>query len=124
LNALLRRWQRKPADLATLQALEALVQLAQVSPFNVDLWEAQNQYYELLQTISASSHLYVDRTWLGHFHKLGEELGVAPSQSFAAIMAYSVKETSGLPAKGIEPSSPAIRDSQVPRANQGPQLPA
>ena len=122
LKALLRRWQRKPADLATLQALEALVKLAHVPPFKVDLWEAQNLYYELLQTISANSHLYVDRNWLGHFHKLGDELGVAPSQSFAAIMAYSVKECGTLAAKVPEPST--LRDGRLPRGNQGSLLPA
>ena len=123
LNALLHRWHRKPADLAILQALESLVQLAQVPPFDVDLWEAQNQYYELLQTISASSHLYVDRAWLGHFHKLGDELGVAPSQSFAAIMAYSVKEGAGFSQKNIDPSRTVIREGRLPRNSQEPQLP-
>ncbi len=124
LNALLRRWQRKPADLPTLQALEALAQLSQVPPFNVDLWEAQNQYYELLQTISSSGHLYVDRTWLGHFHKLGEELKIAPSQSFTAIMAYSVKEAAVPSQKSIEPPMrPVVRDGRLSRAGNGPQLP-
>jgi len=123
LNTLLRRWQRKPADLTTLQALEASVQLAQVPPFDVDLWEAQNQYYELLLTISSTSNLYVDRTWLGHFHKLGDELGVAPSQSFAAIMAYSVKDGIASPAKAMDAARPALRaGSNLPQI-QEPQLP-
>jgi len=106
-----------------LQSLESLVQLAQVPPFHVDLWEAQNQYYELLQTISASSHLYVDRTWLGHFHKLGDELGVAPSQSFGAIMAYSVKEGAGFSHKTIDPLRTAMRDGRLSRNGPEPQLP-
>jgi hypothetical protein len=122
LNSLLHRWQRKPADLSTLQALESLVQLAHVSPFQVDLWEAQNLYYDLLKVISANSHLYVDRTWLGHFHKLGDELGVAPSQSFGAIMAYSVKESGAFSAKVVEPSQ--IRDGRLPKTSPGSQLPA
>ena len=122
LNSLLHRWQRKPADLSTLQALESLVQLAHVSPFQVDLWEAQNLYYDLLKVISANSHLYVDRTWLGHFHKLGDELGVAPSQSFGAIMAHSVKESGAFSAKVVEPSQ--IRDGRLPKTSPGSQLPA
>jgi alpha-amylase/alpha-mannosidase (GH57 family) len=113
LDTVLRRWQRKPADLSTLQTLESLVQLAHVAPFQVDLWEAQNQYYELLQTISANSHLYVDRTWLGHFHKLGDKLGVAPSQAFAAIMAYSVNEAGVLSVKVPEASPGAMRDQRL-----------
>ncbi len=124
LDALLRRWQRKPADLATLHTLESLVKLAQVPPFDVDLWEAQNQYYQLLQTISSNSHLYVDRNWLGHFHKLGDELGVAPSPSFAAIMAYSVKETAGLPSKVVEPSRMIAHNGRLSNGRGEPQLPA
>ncbi len=120
LDTLLHRWQRKPADLPTLQTLESLVQLAQVPPFKVDLWEAQNQYYELLQTISSNSHHYVDRNWLGHFHKLGHELGVAASPSFAAIMAYQVKESAG--SKSAEPPRMTTRADRLSRT-QEPQLP-
>jgi uncharacterized protein DUF3536 len=123
LDTLLRRWRRKPADLATIQALESAVLLAKVAPFNVDLWEAQNQYYELLQTISSTSHFHVDRTWLGHFHKLGEELGVAPSQSFAAVMAYSVKDEANIATRAHESSRPASKaENRLPRGTQGSQL--
>jgi alpha-amylase/alpha-mannosidase (GH57 family) len=124
LDSLLRRWRRKPADLATIQALESAVLLAKVPPFNVDLWEAQNQYFELLQAISSTSHFHVDRTWLGHFHKLGEELGVAPlPQSFAAVMAYSVKDEANLATRAHESSRPATKaENRLSRGTQGPQL--
>ena len=116
LNGVLHRWQRKPADLGTLQTLESLVQLTHVPPFKVELWEAQNQYYELLQTISANSHLYVDRTWLGHFQKLGNKLGVAPSQAFGAIMAYSVKEPAALPSRVAETPGMVVHDGRLSSA--------
>ncbi|MDE2059032.1 MAG: hypothetical protein KGL31_04095 [candidate division NC10 bacterium] len=39
----------QPAETPLLQRLEAMVALTHALPFEVDLWEAQNVYYELLQ---------------------------------------------------------------------------
>jgi alpha-amylase/alpha-mannosidase (GH57 family) len=120
LQKLLERWHRKPADLATVQALGGWVRLAKTEPFDVELWQAQNQYFDLLQSLSSAGHFHLDRVWLGHFHKLGEELGIAPSQSFAALMAYSVREGAAVPGNGILPSQ-AKPDHNFGR-REGPQL--
>src|SRR2546430_3816522 len=55
-----------------------------------ELQSQSNLVCRLLLEKKKSSHLYVDRTWLGHFHKLGDELKIAPSQSFTALIAYSL----------------------------------
>jgi alpha-amylase/alpha-mannosidase (GH57 family) len=120
LHTALERWRRKPADLAVLQGLEALVQLAKVEPFNVELWDAQNRYYELLETLSSPGHFQVDRVWLAHFHKLGDALEIAPSQSFTALLAYSIKDGSVVPSG--ETLGPAERTSNRPPHEEGPQL--
>jgi alpha-amylase/alpha-mannosidase (GH57 family) len=89
MDAVLRRWQHKPDDVATLRTLEAIVLLAQIPPFHLDLWEAQNQFYEVMQAIASSGRLHVDATWLHHFYRLGDELGVAPAQPFETALTHS-----------------------------------
>jgi (1->4)-alpha-D-glucan 1-alpha-D-glucosylmutase len=76
------RWQRQPADLAQLEALAAIVDLVRSLPFEVDLWQPQNTYYEMLQTVypefEARGLQGVEkaRDWLARFLSLGEKLGV------------------------------------------------
>jgi alpha-amylase/alpha-mannosidase (GH57 family) len=41
-------WYTEPEDLARLQSLQQAVDLARALPFWVDLWKAQNVYYEIL----------------------------------------------------------------------------
>jgi len=80
LDQLLESWKNEPGDLQRIKALETLVTLAQVPPFKVDFWKAQNAYYDLLQAVSDGKHLRGGSEWLDHFHVLGERLGIAPSQ--------------------------------------------
>ena len=123
MEATLRRWRQKPTDLATIQALEALVLLARIPPFNGDLWEAQNQYYETIQAI-ARNHFPADLAWLRQFHRLGDELGIAPSRSLAAAIAHCAKLDSSLSPRAIEPSRPTSReDDRLFTDKRRPQLP-
>jgi hypothetical protein len=83
--------KKKPGDLESINALEALVTLAQVPPIKVDLWKAQNAYYELLQAIFDGKHLSGNNQWLDRFLLLGERLGIAPSQ-LVSIPAFNCDE--------------------------------
>ncbi|PYX88142.1 MAG: hypothetical protein DMG67_17835 [Acidobacteria bacterium] len=45
----MKRLESEPDDLLVLQKAVAAVELASLLPFHVDLWNAQNIYYELMQ---------------------------------------------------------------------------
>jgi alpha-amylase/alpha-mannosidase (GH57 family) len=77
LNLLLDRWVKKPLDLETIKALGALVSIARVPPFNVDLWTCQNVYYELLRGFSSAKHFPLSHELLVHLRDLGDCLGIA-----------------------------------------------
>ena len=49
LERLMKRLESEPDDLLVLQKAVAAVELASLLPFHVDLWNAQNIYYELMQ---------------------------------------------------------------------------
>ncbi|MBI2882663.1 MAG: hypothetical protein HYY11_01950 [Candidatus Methylomirabilis oxyfera] len=72
----------QPAKIPLLQRLETMVNLARALPFEVDLWEVQNVYYELLQWAYPALRDRRDRgdheaqEWVGHFVHLGEALGI------------------------------------------------
>lgn len=81
LDKVLKRWADNPFDLRRLEDLEALTSLARVPPFHVDLWHAQNVYYDLLQTILGDPRAKVSGKWHDNFQKLGELLGVAGGEA-------------------------------------------
>lgn len=72
----------QPAGIPLLQRLETMVNLARALPFEVDLWEVQNIYYELLQWAYPALRDKRDRgnhgpqEWVSHFVALGESLGI------------------------------------------------
>jgi alpha-amylase/alpha-mannosidase (GH57 family) len=66
---------RSPGDVAILREADNLVGLARSLPFEVNLWRAQNAYYEILQ--SDYRHFRDNPEWLRHFISLGERLGMA-----------------------------------------------
>jgi len=77
LNALVDHWALKPSDRDLLELVAAVVSLARVLPFDVDLWKVQNVYYRLLQGISADAVAReTSSVWLEQFLHLGEHLGV------------------------------------------------
>ena len=118
LEALLRRWQRKPADLATLQSLEAAVLLARVPPFHVDLWETQNRYCELSRAMQSSGRCPADRAWLSHFRKLGDVLGIAPWQVVPAQLGSGQEDTHASKASEL----PRSAEHNHGRSSHGPEL--
>jgi alpha-amylase/alpha-mannosidase (GH57 family) len=77
LNALVDQWAMKPTDRDLLEMVAAVVSLARVLPFEVDLWKVQNVYYRMLQRISSEAITHdASAAWLEHFLQLGERLGV------------------------------------------------
>jgi alpha-amylase/alpha-mannosidase (GH57 family) len=82
LNMLAEMWALKPWDQDLLETLAAVVSLARVLPFEVDLWKVQNAYYRLLQDISSLVPAHdLSSAWADQFARLGESLGVVVSDS-------------------------------------------
>ena len=82
LEGMMEAFIRAPEDAAKLQELVDAVALARAMPFNVDLWQAQNQYYEILNRIRPACQQRADsgdeaaKGWLAVFHNLGEQLHI------------------------------------------------
>ncbi len=91
LEMVLDRWAKDPFDLSKIQELEEVASLAQVPPFHVDLWRAQNVYYDRLQIISREPHVPFGEKWVRHFHRLGELLGVAVGESVRTAGSVSLE---------------------------------
>ena len=76
------RWRDQPGNAPLLQSLEEVVGLSGTLPFEVDLWQPQNVYCELLASAFPEMLHQAemgDRTadsWLEHFLNLGRRLGV------------------------------------------------
>jgi hypothetical protein len=76
------QFRAQPADLALLERFEGLVDLARTPPFEVDLRDAQNVYYELLHAAWPAARGLAEagderaETWVGHFLALGEKLNI------------------------------------------------
>lgn len=51
---LVQSYSQQPASLENLQVAHAAVALARLMPFNVDLWQAQNIYYQLMHQSPAA----------------------------------------------------------------------
>jgi len=79
LERMIRRLQAGPSDLELLERLEAVVDLARSLPFEVDLWEVQNRYYQMLQQVRPRFQARDDDeagNWLARFDRLGEKLRI------------------------------------------------
>jgi len=107
LDKRLERWKQEPGDLERLNALEALVTFAQIPPFKVDFWKAQNVYHELLQAVSDGKHLSASSQWLARLHLLGERLGMAPSQLISVPVFTCEDELSFATSKILQQPMPA-----------------
>ncbi len=86
LNALVGQWARKPGDMQLLDLAESVASLARVLPFEVNLWNSQNVYYELVQAISSQARLRPSdgaEALMQRLAGMGERLGL----SAAAITA-------------------------------------
>jgi hypothetical protein len=69
-------------ELQTLSELELLIPLLRAAPFEADLWDAQNTFYELMKATTRLKTSGASETWLQLFCSLGESLGIAVSQTF------------------------------------------
>ncbi len=80
IERLARRLRETPEDFAKLSRLETAVGLARSLPFNVNLWTAQNVFWETLQSVypkmqeRAGAGDAVAAKWTELFRKLGENL--------------------------------------------------
>ena len=107
LDLLMRRWASNPLELETLAQLEPLVSLMRVPPFEADLWDAQNTYFNMTVTISSLKPSHLSAQWLQHFRSLGECLGVALPQAYPPMTA-SAEERSWGEKKRDTPQMPSV----------------
>jgi hypothetical protein len=82
INRLAADWSTEPEELPRLRLLEEAVELAGSLPFWVDLWKAQNVYYEVLQKARLHPEANPpggqkgDPDWIRKFKALGDLLKV------------------------------------------------
>ena len=108
LNAAVEQWARKPSDLHLLELAESVAALARIVPFDVNLWNSQNVYYELVQAVSAQARLRPGNgadELLERLAGMGERLGLADSATAAA--------KASLPEE--QPSTAAAQDAAIRR---------
>lgn len=85
-----RALQQKPADIECLQAFEQAASVCDLLPFDVNLWRAQNIYFEVMQANSASFKKRAEagdpeaQRWLATAASLGDKLSVNSNVSIAA----------------------------------------
>jgi alpha-amylase/alpha-mannosidase (GH57 family) len=81
-----KRLHEKPEDLETIRSLEGAVALTKKVPFDVDVWSAQNNYYEMLQKVfpeQLEKSITGDasaKEWVEHFAALGKDLAIKVEQ--------------------------------------------
>lgn len=79
---LAERFRLDPQDFFTLQQLEEVVALVEELPFEVNLWEVQNIYYDMLNSVYPQWRQRDEqldgeaKAWVDHFVALGERLSV------------------------------------------------
>jgi alpha-amylase/alpha-mannosidase (GH57 family) len=80
LERMIEQLWTSPTDLSRLLALRASADLIRSLPFELNLWNVQNTYYDLLQRIypdvldKADQEDEAAQTWVDHFLALGEAL--------------------------------------------------
>jgi len=78
-----------PAELARLEELEAVVDLARQLPFEVDFWKVQNAFYQLWRsflpgrTREADAGFEDARRWVDRFRSLGGKLAMNVTEGAA-----------------------------------------
>ena len=76
LQTTVERWQKAPLKLEALSLLQPLVSLIRVAPLDVDLWTAQNSFYETMSSIACLSPDCYTPEWLREFQNLRDSLGI------------------------------------------------
>jgi alpha-amylase/alpha-mannosidase (GH57 family) len=77
LERMMARWSGEPLELRNLSEVESLISLLRDAPFEADLWDVQNAYYELMGVITRLQPETASGAWLQLFRSLGESLGIA-----------------------------------------------
>ena len=80
LALMMQSFQAEPDAPERLQRMEAVIEMVRGLPFEVNLWRIQNIYYQMLQQVRPEFQARKDeeaRTWLAHFDRLGEKLGIS-----------------------------------------------
>jgi hypothetical protein len=77
-------WSTNPFELRTLSELEALLPFLGPPPFEADLWDVQNAYYDLMKLIMELKPEESSEVWLQLFRSVGDNLGIAVPPIFAA----------------------------------------
>jgi alpha-amylase/alpha-mannosidase (GH57 family) len=112
LEGAMERWSKDPLQLHTLVEAERLVSLLRTAPFDADLWNAENTYYNILTAISELEPPIANEEWLDHFRKLGDGLGIAAAQSFLALRNQRGKiTTQPLVPCSVHPATPLVEQS-------------
>ena len=84
-----RSFSENPTDSGLLQQFEILAELVRDLPFDVDIWLAQNIYYQVQQSLYVSQYSAsqqgdeVAAKWIVHFDMLGDYLSMARPQQQA-----------------------------------------
>lgn len=81
-----RQLAARPDDAEQLSNLEALATIARTMPFDVDVWQVQNIYFDLMKQhypkfrdLAAGGDVEATQ-WIGSFIRLGEQLAVSVDQ--------------------------------------------
>jgi hypothetical protein len=101
LEDLMQRWAENPLRLGVLDQLMPLVSLMRCPPFEGDLWNAQNAFYELMKAINPLPSIDLDARWINHFQALGEALGVAVLEPFISKSNHWDQETFPVKASSV-----------------------
>jgi len=109
LHRVMDRWSRNPLELEALTQLEPLVGLARVAPFEADLWQAQNTYYEVMTTVASVKPSHLSAPWLQKFRQLGDSLGIAFLEPFSGTTVAASPEEK-------------LWSTPTPRAPQNPPI--
>jgi len=82
IRRLSEQFAENPHDLDLMKKLEGAAGIARTLPFEVNVWRAQNNYYQVLQkyypdqVVRAAQGRPEDREWIEHFIALGKNLAV------------------------------------------------
>lgn len=82
ITRLAHRFRSQPSDARRLDHLDTAADLARVLPFETDLWEAQNSFYQVLHSVFPEMRAKAERgdhhavRWVEQFRALGEKLRV------------------------------------------------
>src|SRR4030095_505238 len=82
IKRLSEQFLENPDDLHLMKKLESAAGVARSLPFEVNIWRAQNHYYQMLQKIYPERLARVmegdttDRDWIEHFVALGRNLAM------------------------------------------------